>query len=372
MKQSLLIVCLISLAIVLSARIINPDKPIKGNWDLGLKPLWQTDSAGERLIGEIQNLTILSEGQVAILDNKEAVVHIFSAQGKHLTTFGKRGEGPGEFKTLRRGRQLFFAGNQILFFDETRLQRFNLLGTFISQDQIAGRLRPSAFIDENRFVSAPATADDPKAEILVELFDLKKNESKILTKFQPYNKATATEQSGRQAITVAIVISDITPLMTVSANQNRIVYGLSDQYQLTLIDYNGKSIGSFSIPDRKAKQVGKAFKEALKKRIGSNAPVEMVNRIVDGLPPIASFFSGLQILDNGMILAFISDPDRDTGLAIDIFSPTGEFLYQAEVSAPEGHTIENMILNSNRLFLSTLDEEGSPCLSAYQIRFPEK
>lgn len=365
-----MLLCGLLLSLGISAEVANPDQPAKGQWKTNQKLLWQTDSAGNDLIGSIQNVLLTQDDRVVILDSKESAVHVFSSDGTHQVRFGKRGEGPGEFKTLNRGRQVFSIGKQIIFYDVTRLQRFDIGGTFLGQTTIPGRLDPVAFVDEDRFISAPATSDDPKAEIAVELFDMKKNESKLITRFKPYDKATASERSGRQAITVAIVISDITPLMTAAANQKHIVIGKSDRYRLSLLDLEGKELVSFSIPERKAKTVGTEYRENMKKRITGNAPVEMVQRIIDGLPNNASFFSGLQILENDMILAFVSDPDRNDGFSVDIFSPKGQFLYRADFRAPDGHTIDNYAINAKRLILATQDEDGIPTLSCYQISLP--
>jgi hypothetical protein len=319
----------------------------------------------------MQNLLITPSGQMAVLDSKEAVIHVFSPDGKHLARFGKRGEGPGEFKTLNQGQQIYAPGSELLFCENTRLLHFDLQGRFLRQTPLPGRLDPSAFIDSNRFVSAPSTADNPKAEIPLELYDLRAQSGKILTTFKPFSKATASDQSAQRTVTVAIVISDITPLMQVAANAKHIVYGMSDRYDLTQMDLTGKVINRFSIPARKANKVSQKFKEQLKKNLPGNAPSNLVQRILDGLPPEASFFSRLMVLDTGMILAFVSDPDRTDGVALDVFSPEGHYLYQAQIATPAGHSLDTFTLSSDRLFMASQDEDGSPWLTCYQIALPK-
>lgn len=355
----------------LVAQTINPDKPAKGKWNLNQTQLWQTDSAGDHPLSSIQNVLILPDGQLAALDNKEVLIHLFSADGQYIRSFGKRGEGPGEFRTLNRGQQIFSTRDQIIFCDIGRLQRFDLNGTFIGQTDIPATLDPATFLDSGRFISAPGTSDQPNREIPLEIYHCDSGKRRVLIHFKPYEKATASEGDSRRTITVAVVIGNITPLMLAGANQKRIAYGMSDRYEISSIDLDGKPQNSFSLAGRKPRPVSGEFKKRMKNRIGNSAPPEMVSRIIDGLPAYASYFSDIRLLDNDMTLVFVSDPDRQNGATIDIFSSQGVFLYQADFSAPPGHTIENYEFSENHLFMATLDEEGYPYLTCYRIAWPE-
>lgn len=48
-------------------------------------------------IGEISGLTIDSEGRIYLTDMQEPRILVFSAEGKLLSTIGRKGQGPGEF-----------------------------------------------------------------------------------------------------------------------------------------------------------------------------------------------------------------------------------------------------------------------------------
>jgi hypothetical protein len=51
----------------------------------------------ESVLAEIRSVTVNSQGVIYILDWKDVNVKVFGPEGKHLTTFGKAGQGPGEF-----------------------------------------------------------------------------------------------------------------------------------------------------------------------------------------------------------------------------------------------------------------------------------
>jgi len=66
-----------------------------------LKELWQvggdSDAEGEAF-GSIYDLTVDADGNVYILDGQAVEVRMFSHDGAYIRTFGREGEGPGEFR----------------------------------------------------------------------------------------------------------------------------------------------------------------------------------------------------------------------------------------------------------------------------------
>jgi hypothetical protein len=73
-----------------------------GGWAISAEP---TLSIGARegddayLFSRIWGATRLSDGRIAVADNGAPDIRIFGPAGRHLRTFGTRGEGPGELKS---------------------------------------------------------------------------------------------------------------------------------------------------------------------------------------------------------------------------------------------------------------------------------
>jgi hypothetical protein len=79
----------------------------------------------------ITGLVRLSDGRIVVGDRAQRVI-VFDAAGRHVRTFGARGEGPGEFSALRSIQRL--AGDTLLVSDARnalRLSYFTADGAFI-------------------------------------------------------------------------------------------------------------------------------------------------------------------------------------------------------------------------------------------------
>jgi hypothetical protein len=73
----------------------------------------------ERLDYELSSYTdvaLLSDGRIAVLC-RDRTVQIFAADGKHVATYGGRGEGPGQFQFAR---MTVLAGDTLLIYDSAR------------------------------------------------------------------------------------------------------------------------------------------------------------------------------------------------------------------------------------------------------------
>ena len=99
----------ISLTIVRdSAGIVMAESPLEASgdeWRLQLPPvllIGRSEGTGEGpdLFGRINQVIRLSSGDIAVAEGLAAEIRVFDDGGGHLRTFGRRGEGPGEFANL--------------------------------------------------------------------------------------------------------------------------------------------------------------------------------------------------------------------------------------------------------------------------------
>jgi len=73
-----------------------------GGWALSAEPLLQIGSMegdDAYLFFRIWGATRLSDGRLAVANNRAPDLRIFDARGRHLHTFGQRGEGPEDFNS---------------------------------------------------------------------------------------------------------------------------------------------------------------------------------------------------------------------------------------------------------------------------------
>lgn len=100
--------------------------PEPGAFTLSPEPevaIGEVDGADAYLFARVRGAVRLSDGRIAVLDDRAAEVRVFGADGRHVRTLGRRGEGPGEFDTPSFLGRL--PGDTLVVVD-TPLRRINL------------------------------------------------------------------------------------------------------------------------------------------------------------------------------------------------------------------------------------------------------
>ena len=100
MRKIIFILLLVFLAIFLFSQVKNPDRPLRGKWDFQVRNEWEIENAGDDVFGDIQNIRSAQDGRIYVLDSKNFKIYIFNKEGKFISSFGRRGEGPGEIRNL--------------------------------------------------------------------------------------------------------------------------------------------------------------------------------------------------------------------------------------------------------------------------------
>ena len=322
------------------------------------------EEAGDHVIARVQNLSAAKDGRIYILDSKNFKIHIFSKEGKFISAFGDKGDGPGEIRGVNIGEQLFVLDSSIAYADRGRIHYFALDGTYKKSFLHPASLAPSTFFSENVFISAPSVVRGPRGKKgKMILYNTNNKSGKIITEYDTYDKAT-DPQFGR-----SIVVENITPMMFVSSRQGKVYYGMSASYEIAIADITGKKIGSFSIDGRAMKNVSQNFIYSIKKELVMTPP-DVADRILKALPKKASFFCNISIDKNGLVYIFISDPDSLNLQAFDIFSPQGKFLYSSEIKIEDGHTIRVIYLKDDLLLMAVEDEAGTVKVVKYLVKLP--
>lgn len=109
--------------------IKNPKTPLYEEEIASLEEvlsLGKAEGEGEYLFTQLRDLAVDDAGNIYTLDMKESSVKKFSATGKLLTSFGKKGQGPGElgrpfFMTISNNNEIVVedaAGFRFVFFTE--------------------------------------------------------------------------------------------------------------------------------------------------------------------------------------------------------------------------------------------------------------
>ncbi len=349
----------------LNAVIKNVDKPARGKWDFGLKKIWSVNSAGNNPLVNVQNIQADEQGNVFFMDRKYQKIAAFDPNGRQLVYFGKIGEGPGE---IRRMIQLYLQGPNIIIEERGgRLHYFSKKGQYINTLRFNPRSEIKGFVENFKFISILSnfgTKAEKENENLV-TYDIKEKKSTVITSLIPEEVIHASNGSGKDDFYIEVHIAELTPSVIFGTSGSSVFFGKNDHYIIKKMDFSGKELMSFSIEGRLAKSV---LKKDKKKMLRKDLPPQILKSLLKSLPNQCTFFTKIHIDQKGLIYVYTSNIFNKKIQEIDIFSPSGQYLYKSTITFPGGLTpVLSPVFAGNHLIVFAEDEEAERKLIKYKI-----
>ncbi len=349
------------------AEVKNGAKPQNGVWDFRLQPVWEAFNAKDEALAEVSRLRVDDNGKIFVFDSKHFKYFVFSPEGKFLYSFGKRGEGPGEYK---RGDEFFLIGRYLVVADFGILHFFFKDGKYEKSINLGGRYFPRGFLTENRVLIVQPEDSKTKNTEKIKLYDIPTKQWTNIKEIESEKPLTASTSN------IAVVIKDAntTPMLILINEGDKLYFGQNGKYYIQKTGLDGKLISSFSIQGTEPKKISETAKrkrfESIKLN-GSPMPKELVDQMVKNMSDQCTYFSGLRIDESGLIYVYLTDPTNETGQELDIFSPDGKYLYHAAIKLPGGLKLfDPPVFKGNYLYVFVEDEEGEGKLVKYKITKP--
>jgi hypothetical protein len=367
MRRFVVLIILFVLVMALSAEVKNMDEPAKGEHVFKIKKLWQVENAGEDPFGRIAQIRVSDKGIIYCHDNKNLRYYIFDPQGKLIGSFGKSGEGPGEIKRIEQAFT-FLAGDKIAVQDIDRLHFFSWDGKFIKSVVNSRARSPIFFLNEDEFITAPRTIlNIPEGNAKVKKINLKTGDEKVITEFSIFKGGTIQNQN----VQAAMVVPTLTPMFIIEKYDNRLYFGMSDQYEIHISDLEGKTIGVFNLKREKSSLTEEEKLEPIIEGTKGMAPPDLIKALAKKLPNEETYFNSIQS-HGGLIYVFKSYHNRKNIQQIDIFSPDGKYLYRGFIKVSTNFRITSgPVIENNYLYMALEDGDGEITLNKYEIILPE-
>lgn len=353
--------------------IENADKPLKGAWDFQMEKTWEIRQAKNDVFARPWQILVSDKGFVYLYDSKNRKNYIFDKQGKFIKTFAQRGEGPGEIKSQTMA---FLVNDKVVIPDVGKVHYFSENGDYITSVKKKHSLHPALFINEDEFVSAPISifqAFDGKGKIC--RVNLKTGRETPIAEFAVFRGGYGKSAGGNVYDTIA---RGLTPMMTIGLGNNRLYYGMSDSYEITIIDLKGKKYNSF-ILEREKRKV--SAKDKRKRFIDNDSriPVEAKREICNSLPDEIACFDRIEI-HNGLLYVFVADIEhwkegKRAPKQVDIFSLDGRYLYRSFIRFGGKKNLvfspfPILVIKGSYLYAALEDEDGEIMITKYRITLP--
>ena len=114
--------------------VANTGPPPSARLDLvvSIGPKTLTDTGSPDEFGRVTSVALGPDDEIFVADGRNREVRVFGLDGAHLRTFGREGEGPGEFQSLN---SLAWAGDRLLSFDpeQGRIGEWSAGGEWLGQ-----------------------------------------------------------------------------------------------------------------------------------------------------------------------------------------------------------------------------------------------
>ena len=203
MKKFIVLLFLFLLFLFISAEeIINSNQPLKGQWDFDLKKVWETSTAGDHVLISVSTLRLDEQGNLFAFDTKHSRFFVYSTGGKFLYSFGKRGEGPGEYRMVFN---FFLKGKKVIVPDMNKIHFFDISGKYLKSEIPGGAfVFPRIFIDEDQFVYVPSGIGPQKGNDRLELVDLKTKKKNLICEIpaEEVMEATVNREEGQARLNI--------------------------------------------------------------------------------------------------------------------------------------------------------------------------
>ncbi len=309
------------------------------------------DGIEDFVFSQIRNVQVDEEENIYVADSKEVCVKVFDKEGKHIRTFGKKGQGPREIQMIMRMQ--VFAGKEILIYDPAnrRISFFSLDGTFLRSIPVKiynfQRTIPDS---KGNIVTHGGTPGDNSIVHEIIKFDMLLNPLFTI-------KTIEVEM-------IPNVLPMVTPNFVVRLMTNdNIVWGFSRdfKYEVIFVDPEGTTIRKVVKEYDPVKITGEDQERIKKQRFGDQAiPPQFKLEFPKSEYPYYYFVCG----DDGSLYVRTFERNDEGDFRYDVFNPEGR--YVTKFYLPDIDLV--CLVRKDKLYSMVWeDEQGIPVVRRYGI-----
>jgi hypothetical protein len=319
----------------------------------------------ELLFGSIASICEDGQSNFYILDRLETRVFKFSPDGRLLSKFGQKGQGPGDFQSP--GQVVFTSQGELAVFEDLYYVSFlKTDGTFIRRLDLNGRLG-LGYISPDRFY-AWGWLPEGRQQLIV---DAKNNILRTFhTQARDLFSVSLPDETGR-AVMFNYNNDVYVPQFLYGHGGHLSTLGISDKYEIVLLNESGQAIASIR-RNLKAQKFSAREKAYLERELQEFArskgwPGLVARELAKKIPSSKNMISVVRLSPEHLFV-FRFPPDitaKEAYLPVDIFTLKGEFLGAAEL--PE---VPLLVTDKTMYFIKTDESDSIYLLRAeYSLEF---
>jgi hypothetical protein len=246
--------------------IKNPEEPLYGEIQFELEEDLSIGNEDDEncYFYKTIDIDVDSKGNIYVMDSANYRIQKFDKNGKYIMTFGRQGQGPGEFESTRRLQ--IIKENQLCVLDRRRIHVFSEGGELENSIRLENDCSHYSFASEGSIVCKISTiiSEGINEEIILLSRDGKQLKSYITSFFPVFRKKN-----------MSIIGSLFNPgLYFCPWSKGSAIYGHSSEYKLFFLDSSGTVVLIAEIEETPKAISQKEKNEYYKKRYEAQKKME--------------------------------------------------------------------------------------------------
>lgn len=341
------------------------------------------DGPPEEVLGVVISLDVDTAGQLLVLDAQALEVRIYSENGEHRLSFGRRGGGPGEFQGADQLRAT--ADGRIIVRDQPA-QRFSVFSG--AGEYLGGWRWPVNYYTNDLFyLDVHGRVVNPSLRDQLVVYDAEGRSTDTIPVPTTGYRAPQLEvavRGGQATYSIPFVPNEHWAM----ARNGSLLIGVSDRYAVERRDPDGSvlRIERYVEPAPVTKDEADQAKERITQAILRTSPEWRWQG--QGIPSTKPFFRSLQAGTDGTIWVFrdgptIEEPNpqwdpaqpasgpetrRRTILVADVYDADGRFLGPVTIPESVSWLFPHPVLSQDRVWAATIHEDGHPQVVRFRIQ----
>jgi len=332
--------------------IKNPSEPI-GDKERTSKLTYEEELSirsvpqeGKPVFFDLSAVRADDDGNIYILDPRAGTIHVFNKSGEYLRDIGRRGQGPGELE-MPVGLQVLTSMKSLIVTNPARLSYFSFSGEFHKHINHPWRDPVPQVDSRGDYIVRRQIFLDGKAKEELVKYDQNMNEQFVIAQIEKDGP-----NSGKK-------INFFPARLSFSVrNDDNIVWGITTDYALTIVDSQGKIEFKIEKEYKPIKISDEDKKKIISERFGGRA-VPVSYEMPDHYPPYRDIRSD----DTGKIYVGTYEFDQTGQRYYDIFDEGGR--YVAKLAFPS----TPLFIKNNRFYCVLEDKDGNQTVTRYLMKW---
>jgi hypothetical protein len=333
----------------------NPSKPISHPGSPIKLTLVEDLIIGDRaddedyMFSQLRSVQVDDKENIIVLDIKEVSIKIFDKNGKFISNFGTKGQGPGEL--MRPFAMFLVSGKHIVINDSenTRISYFSIEGKCLKETKSATVRAFSVIPDSSGYIYADAAEFGD---------DIKMNLIKFNENFEPIS-TVASMAMPKEAAPGLLMHR----FVFVVKDDDSLLWGKSNVYEFYLCDPDGNTIRKV-IKDTKPRKVNIKNLKLEFMKLYPDRKLPDIKKPPPHYPKHFPLFRSFICDDEGRLYVQTWDRADDDHFWYDVFDSEGRFIYR--FPHPDGEAI-SVVKKGKAYCMIRANEEGIPLIKRYTV-----